>query len=148
VAIKRKQWKTALRIAGSYALAGALAMAIKNGFKDDDDDAKKAKRLIAWSFSQFTDSVPLVGDLITNQVEATITGEKPQYFRLEALSAAQSLVMGVGYISRGDFTRGAGELAEGAGLITGGPVSGGKELYEVISEGNLERLLGYGRKKK
>jgi hypothetical protein len=147
-AIKRKQWKTALRIAGSYALAGTVAMAIKNGFEDDDDDKMKAKRLIAWSFSQFSDSVPLIGDLITTQVEAAVTGEKPRYFHTEILPAAESVIKGLGYISREEFKRGAGELAEGIGLTTGLPVSGTKELYEAISEQNFQRLFGYGRKKK
>jgi hypothetical protein len=148
MAIKRKQYKTALRIIGSYALAGTVAMIIKNGLPDDDDDAKNAKQLIAWSFSQFSDSVPILGNAITTQVEATITGKKPRYFQSEVLPAAETLIKGVGYISRGDFQRGAGELAEGIGLGLGLPVSGSKEAYEAIADQNLERLLGYGRGKR
>jgi hypothetical protein len=148
MAIRRKQFGTVLRIIGSYALAGTLAMALKNKWPDDDDDAKNTKRIIAWSFSQFTDSVPLLGDLITTQMEATLTGEKPRYFQSELLPAAETLIKGVGYITRKDFQKGALELAEGIGLATGLPVSGTKEAYEAISEQNLARLLGYGRKKK
>jgi hypothetical protein len=52
------------------------------------------------------------------------------------LPAVENLVTGAGYVSRGEFSRGAGELAEGIGLFFGGPVSGTKEMMRGLGVGD------------
>ncbi|MDR1507813.1 MAG: hypothetical protein LBI67_11995 [Treponema sp.] len=78
-AVRNRQWGQVVGTVAGYALAGiSLYMLTVGIFGGDDDDEKKQLALwqkIAYgSTTQFTDSVPIIGDWATTIVEGTITG--------------------------------------------------------------------------
>jgi len=133
--IRQGEYGKAIGQSVGYIMAGALLNAVMEGFNDDDDEAQKAKKLLYWSFTQFTDSVPLIGTLVNNVAESVITGEKPYMFPTTFYPSASEIAKGVINLSQGEWEKAVKDLSEGFGYATGLPVSGAKQIIRAFDEG-------------
>jgi len=133
--IRQGEYAKAIGQSVGYVLAGALLGAVMNGYDDNDDEAQKTKKLIYWGFTQFTDSVPLIGTLVNNVAESIITGEKPYMFPSTFYPSASEIAKGVINLSQGEWEKAVKDLSEGFGYATGLPVSGAKQIIRAFDEG-------------
>jgi hypothetical protein len=141
--IRRKKYKqTAGQIAG-YAIAGLMVGLITEGFDDDDDDEAKNKKLAKWSASQYTDSVPLLGSLISDALDTALTGKQP-WSRTgvdvapvftSAGTAVMNLTQALLNADGKKAAKGFVEAAKAASYLKGFPVHGTLDAA---------RLFGYG----
>ena len=132
-ALKAHQFKTAIGIGVSYAIAGILLNAVTNGWgKGDDTPEKKAKKLLFWSLTQGTDSIPLIGQDATRALQMWVTGEKSAAMPETALPAIAELMDGMYRLGGGDIDKAVQRFARGGGMVLGAPVSGIKEAGRVV----------------
>lgn len=122
-----------------YMLAGVALGMVRQGFKDDDDDKDKARKVLYYSLSQFIGSVPLVSDLVDMILQKWITGEKgPQY--------TQTLYPGLYSIAQGVTAKTPEtawkNIARGVGIMFGLPVSAEKQIQESLEKRSVWPLLG------
>ena len=145
MAIKNKDFQFVIRMVSAYALAGIAMNLLAGGFDDDDDELNR-KRFAYWSFSQFFESVPLIGSGVSIVAEQAITGERRRFYNSPLLPAASELLNAASNAVAGDWGKAAGDFAESVGLGLGLPVSGVKELGRVVGVGgdgfNPEALIG------
>lgn len=139
--IRQGEYAKAIGQSVGYVLAGALLGAVMEGYDEDDDEAQKAKKWVYWGFTQFTDSVPLIGSLVNNVAESVITGEKPYMFPSTFYPSASEIAKGVINLSQGEWEKAVKDLSEGFGYATGLPVSGAKQIFRAFDEGP-EAVLG------
>lgn len=139
--IRQGEYAKAIGQSVGYVLAGALLGAVMEGYDEDDDEAQKAKKWVYWGFTQFTDSVPLIGSLVNNVAESVITGEKPYMFPSTFYPSASEITKGVINLSQGEWEKAVKDLSEGFGYATGLPVSGAKQIFRAFDEGP-EAVLG------
>ena len=92
-AIKNKEYRTAFGIAIAYALSG-LALTLVTGAKGDDEE-KKQRDWIFSAFSQFTDSVPFIGNMATDLARTAITGDREARLSSSLLPAAEKSLGGL-----------------------------------------------------
>jgi hypothetical protein len=133
--IRQKEYMQAVGIIAGYTMAGLLLGAVTIGFDPDDDDEEKARKLLFWATTQFTDAVPLLGSEITRLSEAAITGKtryRNSFNLFPALeSALKTAMKTTAAIQEQDFDqalKAAAQALETGMLVTGAPVSGAKEL--------------------
>jgi len=138
---KQKQYAKLIGQVVGYVMAGAILGAVAQGFDDDDEDADKIKKMLYYSFTQFTDSVPLIGSLTNNVAESLITGDKPYVYPSSFYPATTELMKGVIDLTQANWTSAVKNLSEGFGYATGLPVSGTKQIFRAFDEG-AEALLG------
>jgi hypothetical protein len=124
---------------GGYALAGVVLGMVQQGFKPDDDDKDKAKKVAYYSTSQFVGSVPLLSDGLDSILRYWITGEKNMPF-------AQTFYPGLYAIRQGLTAKStdtaAKNISKGAGILLGLPVSAEKQFQEAIEKRSVLPLLG------
>ncbi len=138
-AIKHKQIGTAVRMLTAYAIAGILVGLVTRGKEDDDEDMKDD--FLFWSFTQATDSVPIVSDLVTAIWHKIATGEKDEVYQSSLYPSAEKAYRGVINVTDGEWQQAARNFGESLGLGLGLPVSGFKEL-EAMAEIGPEALVG------
>lgn len=158
-AVKNREFGKAFGIMAGYVVSG-LALSMLNGFDwdDEDDEEKKRAKLAAAAISQFTDSVPFVGDVVTSLWYSLLTGDSKPVFQdspVQGISdvADGARVLATRIIGETDpkkleaaWTRAITEMANGFGIQAGAPVSGVKELIDAFT-GNPLRVIGYKRRK-
>jgi hypothetical protein len=132
-----------------YILAGVSLGLLTGGLGGDDDEKKKVawqRKLLYYSFTQFTDAVPFIGDGVTAAWEAATTGRvrwsggDNLFPVVKEASSAVSSAIKTGYkLSEGDAEaakKAALKVLEhfGAGFFysLGLPQSGVKELFRGI----------------
>jgi hypothetical protein len=81
----------------SYMLAGALLNWVRNGFSPDEDEDKEKRQVAAWSASQITQAIPIVGDAVTQMVNSWADG-KMEYDGSSSLLPAFDAIMKTGAI--------------------------------------------------
>ncbi len=160
--VSNEQVREALGQTVGYIGAGILVALIQGelGGDDDDDDPKSGfdilRGVAAAGTSQFTDSVPLFGDLTSTLVSTLITGEYSASYGTTIFPFAEKILSGVErtsvYLSTPKDERDNEKLwkafksvGEGAALAVGLPVSGYKEakaLWENRGNGGWVALLG------
>ena len=113
-----------------YAGAGlAMGLVCEGLGGDDEDEAEKARKLIYYSTTQFTDSVPVLGAAITSASNRIITGKKGFMSNgTDLFPTFTKLKEGTFALTEGDIKKAAAKLSEGFALSTGLPVSATKEL--------------------
>jgi hypothetical protein len=136
MAIKNRQIKYIVSMVSAYALAGigvtavGIAAASLQGKGDDED---KWKRIFLYgSFSQFLDSVPLIGNGISALAEQAVTGERRRLYQSPYLPAAEELIEAVSRVTAGDWEKALQSFAEGGALAAGLPVSAPKQGLRVV----------------
>jgi hypothetical protein len=138
---RQKQYAKLIGQVVGYVMAGAMLGAVAQGFDKDDDEADKVRKMIYYSFTQFTDSVPLIGSLVNNVAESLITGDKPYVYPSSFYPATTELMKGVIDLTQANWESAVKNLSEGFGYATGLPVSGTKQVFKAFDEG-AEALLG------
>ena len=161
LAVKEKRIGTIVGMITGYMMAGICLGLLTEGFDDDDDEAKKARKILFYSVTQFTDAAPIIGgDVINPLARVFITG-KAGYYNQSNLPAVEKAFSGLKRIGKAVwendpekqkklFIYAVLNIAEGAGILFGAPVSGFKELLRLggIGDGDgefelyLEALMG------
>jgi hypothetical protein len=136
-AIKNREFGYVVRMATGYAIAGigvtavaSLAAALQG--KDDDEDKWKRIFLLG-SFSQFLDSVPLIGEGVSALAEQAVTGDRRGIMYSPLLPAWDSLRDAGSRVMAGDWEKAVRSFAEGGALAAGLPVSAPKQGIKVIN---------------
>ena len=147
LAVKQKQTWTVLGMVTGYALAGICLGLLSEGFDDDDDERERARKILFFSFTQFTDAVPVIGEHITLLAEQTITGRRSYTGQQNIFPVVQKAFGGIGNAAaafweedpekqRQRFIQAAQNVMEAAGISFGAPVSGIKELGRAAGIGD------------
>jgi hypothetical protein len=115
--------------------------------------------------TQFTDAVPVIGEIVTSAAEKVITGRRTFQGQQNIWPVAQKTKTGIenafGIFREDDpvkrqqkFAKAAGNFAEAVGIVFGLPVSGAKELGRAFGAGDGDGEPGFnpgafaGRRKK
>lgn len=145
---KKKQfYKIAGCIVG-YALAGIFMNSVMDGLGDDDDKDGKMlddilRNEIYYATTQFTDSVPILGNQITNTMDKLITGKASYHTSGTDLTpTASQFVSVLTNAANGNWEKAAEKFAEGIGMSLGLPVSGAKEIEKIAGVGDGDGKLG------
>jgi hypothetical protein len=117
-----------------------------SGFDEDDEEEDKIKKSIFYATTQFTDAIPVLGSAATKVTEKVITGESSYSMGTDLTPMITKFMQGVQAIPNaqetGEWEKVCGKFAEAMGLSLGLPVSGFKEIKEVIDEQSLLPILG------
>ena len=129
-----KEYGRSIGIAVSYAIAGILLGAFGKAIGRDkpDDDEAWYRDWVYYSMTQFSDSVPLVGNEVTGFLKRWIAGDKRRFGDSELLPAVESLFSGIDNLFEGDILKAAEELGTGLGLGIGLPTLAMKEYIEFL----------------
>jgi hypothetical protein len=143
-----------------YVLAGVSMGLLTEGLGGDDDDEKKKvaawRQLVYFSFTQASDSVPLLGNDLTNLWSTIMTGRRQytgtNFFPVitEAASTLNYSMKGAEKLSEGDYEamrknwfKALGKLEAGFAYSFGLPQSGLKELGRAAGIGDGDGELGF-----
>jgi hypothetical protein len=145
-AIKNKQFKNIVGSVTGYVMAGLFMNLVCSGFDEDDEEEDKIKKSIFYATTQFTDAIPVLGNAVTKVTEKVITGESFYSMGTDLTPMITKFMQGVQAIPKaketGEWEKVCGKFAEAMGLSLGLPVSGFKEIKEVIDEQSLLPILG------
>jgi hypothetical protein len=144
-AVKNHQFGTAIGILMSYGMAGILLNALTARPPEDETDDQKLKRLLFYTITQASDSIPLVGQDATRVIRRAITGEKEPAMPNTALPGIGDIMDGAYRLTGGDITKGVEKFAIGSGMVLGIPTSGVREISRTLG-GDPEALLGRPKK--
>jgi hypothetical protein len=131
-----------------YILAGVLLGLLTEGMGGDEDEKKKAawqRKLLFYSFTQFTDAVPFIGDGVTAAWEAAVTGRRRWSggdnllpVAKEGGLAVEAAIKTLYKLGEGDAEaagkaalKALGHFEAGLAYSLGVPQSGGKELLRA-----------------
>ena len=134
-AVRHKNVRQIVGMIAGYIVAGMALGAICEGFDDDDDKKKKVQKLVYYSMTQFTDSVPVLGTTASAIAERLATG-KSRYYSNNLFPVVNEVFSGVKNISDAQWTKAATDFTEAAAYSAGLPVSGIKELGQVAGIGD------------
>lgn len=145
-ALKRKQWKQAIGTLTGYVLAGVLVGMVSEGLPeptgDDDKDKEKRLRKIAYySITQFTDSIPILGNIATNTAERLVAGENKYQGNSDLFPIISKIQNGLYAAEREDYLKALSNFGLAAGLAAGVPVSGLKEAGYTVGIGDGDGKL-------
>ncbi|MCL2832094.1 MAG: hypothetical protein FWD78_02895 [Treponema sp.] len=162
LAMREKKVGTIVGMVTGYAMAGICLGLLTEGLGgDDDDEVTKARNLLFYSFTQFTDSVPVIGNSVTWAAGSFVTGKSRWIGNSAPLAVMDKAFQGIGTLGtliwedeeikrNKKIQRTISLLAEAFGIAAGLPVSGIKELGLTAGIGdgdgelnfNWEALLG------
>jgi hypothetical protein len=155
MAVRNKQYSQAAGAIIGYTVAGITLGLVTEGLGGDEEE-KKAQRLLYYSVTQFTDSVPLLGNAVTNIAEKVLTG-RGSYMPSKLLPVWDEFSLGTknlaDAIQKGSnedpeaahkaWIKSAENFAELFGYAFGLPVSGVKEAGRTIGIGDGNGSLGF-----
>ena len=123
--------------------------AITEGFGDDKDEPEdKIRRGIFYTFTQATDSIPLINGMITGFAEKAITGKTKYKGNSNVFVAAEKFIDGSKALTDADIKKAAQKYWEASALTLGLPTSGVKEAFytaEQLFNGEMPSAL-WGRR--
>lgn len=142
-AVRNKQAKMIVGMVAGYMMAGVMMGLVTEGDGTDDDDSeeekreKRARQLAYYSMTQFTDSVPLIGSIVSSGVKQAVTKEKnySQGFS-DMFPLVTKTTTGIAQVQKGDYDKAFDNFMQAAGLSLGLPVSGVKELKALTGVGD------------
>ena len=137
----REYRKLAGTIAG-YAIAGLLMGAVMTGFDDDDEPLDVARDIGYFLTTQFTESMPIIGQELSNVLQKFITGSTDFYGSTSIIPAFDKFTSALRAGADLDLPKAVKYLAQSIGYVTGIPVSGIKQTLGAISDMDPSRLLG------
>ena len=148
-AMRQKKFKQIAGIIFGYVFAGILVNSITEGYKVNDEDDEEKKRLerlrkfLYYSTTQFTDAIPVIGGAVTQANSKIIGGNKGfATSSTDIFPMFTKAIDGTKAITQGDWEKALWKYGEAAGLATGLPVSGTKEVLNAAGigdkDGNLE----------
>ncbi len=136
--------KNILKAAGditAIALSGA-GIAIACGALVGDDDEDKKKKMISGIFSQFTDSIPIVGSTATSIMNTGMGLKTFQGSGVQIFPAGESIRKGVSAITNEDYEKAFEYMIEGSAYAAGLPVAGPKRVIKAIEDKYPGALIG------
>lgn len=140
-AVRKAELKRVIKQVAGYAFAGIALGAIAEGMDDDDEGKDAFLKWVYWSTTQFTGSVPLMGDVVDNLALGIMTNDTPFFFSDSLMPAAENIGRGVVNITQEKYLQAVKNISTGFGYATGLPVSGAKEAWRFFNEGP-EAALG------
>ena len=146
MAVRQKEFKKVVGTIGGYVMAGIMMNAVCEGFGGDDGEDEELtalKKLIFYSTTQFTDAIPVIGSYVTKTTEQLITGETPYSTNNDLFPLLTKYRQGTQQAIKGNWDKAAGKYAEALGLTFGAPVSGVKELLDIVSNEDGEDGLHF-----
>lgn len=131
---REKEFGRAIAIGVSYSIAGVLLGAFTKAIGRDkpEDDEAWYRDWIYYSMTQFTDSVPLIGNELTGFMKRWIAGDKRRFGDSELLPAVEALLSGADNLLEGDILKALEEIGTGLGLGIGLPTLALKEYIEFL----------------
>ena len=148
-AVKNRQFAKIVGMVSGYVVAGLGVNLMCSWFDDDDDELDKIKKSIFYATTQFTDAVPVLGSSLTKLSEKLITGESGYSMGTDLTPMVTKFMQGIQAIPKAkesgeweDWQKVCGKFGEAIGLTLGLPVSGTKEILEVIEEQSITPLIG------
>jgi hypothetical protein len=154
LAIKEHHIGTLIGMITGYALAGIAVNLVTQRPDEDDDEAAGAARILYYALTQFSDSVPVLGDAVTNTFEGLLTGKVS--FRGEQNIAPVAkkgfdALANVGGFFREEsgeekmerLAKAGTQMTEAFAIFFGLPVSGTKEALRAIGIGDKDGELGF-----
>ena len=149
-AVRQKKFKQIVGMVLGYTFAGILVNSITEGYStgnEDDEENKRLARLrkfVYYATTQFTDAVPVIGGAITSLNSKIIGGNKGIHSSGQDLFPMLTKAFeGTQAISAGKWSKAVWKWGEAAGLATGLPVSGTKELLNVVDIGDNDGKLEF-----
>lgn len=144
--IRNHQYRQAAGAVIGYTAAGILVNAVVSGLftgdGSDDEPEEKLKRAVFYATTQFTDSVPVVGQQLTNVVQKVLTGEG-YYSNSTLFPVVDVLTKTVSDVAKDNYAKAAEDFGEGVAYTLGLPVSGTKELLRIFGIGDNEEGLDF-----
>ena len=148
-AMRQKKYKQIVGMIFGYVMAGITVGAITEGFKSDEDDEEKKRlaalrKFIYYGTTQFTDAIPVIGGIVSGMDNKIIAGNKGlTSSSTDLLPMVTKVKTGTENMFKGNWEKALWNYGEAAGLATGLPVSGTKELLRAAGIGDNEEGLDF-----
>jgi hypothetical protein len=156
LAVREKQIGTIVGMITGYAMAGICLGLLTGGPDDEDKEVAAARKLLFYAVTQFSDSVPVIGDELTARIEKLITG-RSRYMGSGSLLSLSVLEKGLsGFTSlvslpweedekkkKERIRKAVLNSLEAFGTWRGLPVSGIKELGRATGIGDWDGELEF-----
>ena len=155
-AVKAGEMKKAVGMITGYILAGVTVGIVTEGLSSKGDktpEEEKEEALLKtlyYGLTQFTDSVPVIGSMVTGTADTLINGTFRYGNGQDLFPALTKTQKTIEDMSKGKWDKALTDFLYALGLTTGLPVSGVKEALAVAGVGNengenkvhLEALIG------
>lgn len=135
-AVKNKQYSRMVQTILGIVFAGILMNAIVNHPDDDEDEADKVRNFIWYSTTQFTDAIPVIGQMTSNLSKQLITGKKGYSSGNDIMPMLTKFYNSATSIRSGNWEKATRSFLEGVGMSQGLPVSGIKEALWAVGIGD------------
>lgn len=136
-AVRTKQYKQIVGMTMGYVMAGIAMGLLADGLGDDDEDeAQKVRNFVWYSTTQFTDSMPVVGSMVTATAEKIITGKAGYQTSNDIFPTFTKFKEGTFALTDENYRKAAAKFAEGTALTLGLPTSGAKEAARAFGIGD------------
>lgn len=142
-AVRNQQYKQIVGMTLGYVMAGIAMGVLADGFGGDEDAVEKLRRFTYYSLTQFTDSAPVVGSMITATAEKVTTGKTGYQGTQDIFPTFTKVKDGVFALTDENYQKAATKFAEGMALSIGLPTSGAKELGRAFGIGDGEEGLDF-----
>ena len=148
-AMRQKKFKQIAGMILGYVFAGITVGAITECFESDEDDEEKKRlaalrKFIYYGTTQFTDAIPVIGGIVSGMDNKIIAGNKGlTSSSTDLLPMVTKVKTGTENMFKGNWARAVVNYGEAAGLATGLPVSGAKELFRVAGIGDFDGELDF-----
>ena len=145
-AVRQKQFKQVVGMILGYVFAGLLVGSITEGYGGDDEEEKKKawRKFVYYGTTQFTDAIPVIGGIVSGMDNKLIAGNKGfTSSTTDIIPMFTKATKGTENMFKGNWDKALKNYGEAAGLATGLPVSGAKELLRVAGIGNGQEGLDF-----
>lgn len=143
-AVRTKQYKQIVGMTMGYVMAGIAMGLLADGLGDDDEDeAQKVRNFVWYSTTQFTDSMPIVGSMVTATAEKVITGQAGYQTSNDIFPTFTKVKEGTFALTDENYRKAAAKYAEATALTLGLPTSGAKEAARAFGIGDGDGQLEF-----
>lgn len=145
-AVRQKQFKQVVGMILGYVFAGLLVGSITEGYGGDDEEEKKKawRKFVYYGTTQFTDAIPVIGGIVSGIDSKWIAGNKGFTSNsTDLIPMFTKATKGTENMFKGNWDKALKNYGEAAGLATGLPVSGAKELLRVAGIGDGQEGLDF-----
>jgi len=144
VAIKQKHFEEVFGTVASLTLAGLFLGLLEQGLPEDEDEKERFRRMLYYSFAQYADTIPLLGQEANDILYSITTGNRRRPMGETLFPAMAEYSGAIQAVSQQDWEKAIDNFARGVGMSLGAPTSGIREAGRVL-EGDWQAL--HGRRK-
>jgi len=141
LAFRRKHLYEGISNLISISIAG-VGIAIASGALDEDDE-KRRKKLILGLFTEYIDSLPLIG----SDVYSYIAGKQFQASGVKLIPPVTMWLETARQLTEGDWDAALQKGTQALSFSVGLPYTGVKRAVKAVESGEIEALLGWPEKK-